>query len=200
MFRKTLLATTALVLGASVAFASTHGTPSTKIHPKHQFGVSGHVVNGVAVNFAIENKGHSVVNNAARVVPGGGLYSNFSKDKNAEFVSWYGFTAVNSGFSSYYSSHDFIKFDEQGANAVGFSGGGKLSTATVAGFAYGSTDEFDLAILSNVGGLPGNAVYTTGTTTFSDNALCCSSARTVTFSGKKKLPSGSYFASLQCAN
>ena len=124
----------------SVAFAAHHtNTPSSRIHAK-VFGTPGHAVHGLAVNVGIRNKhGLPPVRNN-KVVPGGGLYSNLSKDANAQFVSWYGYTAVNSGFSSFYSSHSFIRFNEVGYNAVPFTtAGGKLKSMTIAGFAFYST-------------------------------------------------------------
>lgn len=202
MFRKTLLATTALVLGATVAFAAhTHqlGAGQTK----RQFGTPGHVVHGIAVNFSIGNKNHAVVrNNTSHWTPGG-AYSNFSKDKNAEFVSWYGFRAEDSGFSSNYGSGEFFRDSEVANNAVGFnSGASKAAGMTIAGFGYASTDKFEGVILSSVGGLPGNAIAHTVSTSLADTGLCCSTATTLKFvGGKAKLTSGTqYFASLQCAN
>jgi hypothetical protein len=205
MFRKTLLATTALVLGATVAFATTHGTPSTKIHPKHIFGTPGHTVHGVAVNFSIGNnhKGAVVRNNKSHQVPGA-TYDNFSKDANAEFISWYGFTAENSG-ASYYGSKDYhYKFSDVGYNAVGFTGAGKkVAGMTVAGFGYGSTDEFQGAILSaTTSGLPNGDVAVTKSFTMMDTALCCSGAVQANFKGGKvNLKSGTeYFAAVRCAS
>jgi hypothetical protein len=204
MFRKTLLTTTALVLGASVAFATHVKAPIHNVPYKPvNFGTAGHVVRGHAVNFSIGNTKHlpPVHNNVSHVTPGA-IYGNFSKDKNAEFVSWYGFRVENSGFSSYFSSHDFFRDDFTASNAVPFSGGGTLKKMTFAGFSYEpSTAEYRGAILSRTAsGLPGGTIATTASTTMSDSGLCCQSARKVAFPGTPTLPSGNYFAAVQCAN
>jgi len=202
MFKKTLLATSALVLGASVAFAAAHTQKLGAGQTHRQFGTPGHVVHGIAVNFSIGNKNHAVVHgNKSHWTPGA-TYSNFSKDANAEFVSWYGFRAEDSGFSSYYSSHDFIRDFEIANNAVGFTGGGKkVKTMTIAGFGYASTDKFEGVILSSVGGLPGASVAHTSSTSLADTALCCTTATTLKLTHATTLASGTgYFASVQCAN
>ena len=205
MFRKTLLATTALVLGASVAFAMHVKSPIHQVPYKPvNFGTAGHVVRGHAVNFSIGNTKHRPpVHNIASHWTPGGVYSNFSKDKNAEFVSWYGFRAENSAFSSFFSSHDFFRDDFTANNAVKFSGAGGLKKATFAGFSFeASTAEYKAEILSaTASGLPGASLAATSSTTMSDSALCCQSARTVKFtSGAKTLNNGTYFATVVCAN
>jgi hypothetical protein len=203
MFRKTLLATTALVLGASVAFAA-HINSVSKINPKFvNLIAGGHVVKGMHVNMSIGANNHRGVNhgNKSHWTPGA-TYSNFSKDANAEFISWFGFTAANSSFSSFFSSNDHFKFTETADNAVGFTGAGKkVKGMTFAGFAFSPSAEFKGVILSSVGGLPGNAVAHTASTTMSDTSICCSGARTEPLTKATVLASGTpYFASVQCAN
>jgi len=177
MVRKTLLATTALVLGTSVAFAMhvnapIHKAPST-MGPK--FGIPGHVVHGIPVNLGIGNtKNLPPVRNNKLPSMTTALYSNFSKSANALFISWYGFTFANSSFSSYYSANDFFKYRFVGNNAVGFStSGGSAKSMSFGGFTYYSTAEIQGEILSSSGGLPGAVVAKTKFTTESDNALCC---------------------------
>jgi hypothetical protein len=200
MFRKTLLATTAVVLGASVAFAATHGTPARHQPTLHFPGVIGHSINGHPVALLRGNTTHQgiVHNNPTHLVPGG-VYNNYSKDSNAEFVSWYGFVAEDSAYSYYFSSHSYVKESVAGGNAVQMPGGGKAKGMQFAGFAYSANDEFVGEILSNNGGLPGAVLATTATTTFSDNSLCCTSTRSVSFPKKTSIPAGS-FAAVACAN
>jgi hypothetical protein len=129
----------------------------------------------------------------------GGVYNNYSKDSNAEFVSWYGFTAENSTYSYSLGSGYFIKGNDTGGNAVQMPGGGSAKGMQFAGFAYSGSDEFVGEILSNDGGLPGKVLDTTSSTTFSDNALCCTSTRSVKFKKKESIPAGSW-AAVACAN
>lgn len=204
MVRKTLLATTALVLGASVAFAMHVNAPINQRPnlPGEHFGTAGHVVHGVAVEFSIGNTKNLPAIRNNKLVPGGKIFSNFSKDKNAEFVSWYGFRVENSAFSYYYSSHDFVKGDDVANNAIPFTTkGGTLKSMSFGGFAYESTAEWQGQILSaTASGLPGNALATTSSTTESDQSLCCTSVRTVKFTTGGTLPAGNYFATVVCAN
>ena len=193
-----MLATSALVLSASVAFAVTHGTA-----PRHQPTLkapfaAGHSVHGVAVGVVLGNTKHQgVVHNTGHAIPGG-VYNNYSKDANAEYVSWYGFVAENSAFSYSLGSGYFERGSITGGNAVQMPNGGSAKGMQFAGFG-GSTSEFVGEILSNAGGLPGNPIATTSSTTFSDTALCCTSTRSVKFSKKKTIPAGS-FAAVACAN
>lgn len=202
MLRKTLLATTALVLGTSVAFAMHVNAPVHKAARDLKFGTAGHVVNGHAVNFSIGNtKNLPPIRNNKEPVMGAALYNNFSKSANARFISWYGFRMENSGFSSYYSSHDFFKDNFVANNAVGFTTtGGALKNMSFGGFTYSANDEIQGQILSDSGGLPGNMVAQTASTTESDTPLCCTSLRTVKFKPAGTLAAGSYFATVVCVN
>ena len=205
MVRKTLLATTALVLGTSVAFAMHVNTPIHKIPATKavNFGMAGHVVHGQAVNFSIGNtRSLPPVHNNKLPSMGATVFNNFSKDANAMFISWYGFRVENSDISSVFSSHDFFKLKIVANNAIPFTtSGGALKTMSFGGFAYQpSAALFEGQILSSVGGLPGSAVASTKKTTESDSPLCCQSLRTVKFKGGATLPAGSYFATVVCAN
>jgi len=197
MVRKTLLATTALVLGASLAFAAQHNDKAFSKLPARFQPANQHA--SLVIN---KSANHGVVHNNKSHWTPGSVFSNFSKDANAEFVSWYGYTALNSSYSYYSTSTYHYKVTDKSNNATPFTGSGKLKTMTFAGFAYSANDEFQGQILSATSsGLPGAALATTSATTFSDTADCCTSARTVKFtSGAKSLPSGNYFASVECAN
>ena len=203
MVRKTLLATTALVLGTTVAFAMHVNAPIHKAPPLRapNYGNPGHVVHGVPVNLAIGNtKNLPPVRNNKLPSMTSALFSNFSKYANALFLSWYGFTFENSAFSSYYSSHDWFRFKAVANNAIPFStSGGSAKSMSFGGFTYYSTAEIQGEILSSSGGLPGNVVAKTKLTTESDNGLCCQSLRKVGFKGGAiTLPAGNYFASVVC--
>jgi hypothetical protein len=204
MLRKTLLVTTALVLGASVSYAGIKGNdPGAKIHPKFlSLGQPGHMVHGNPVNVANGNTKNLPPVHNSKVLPSGGLWSNLSKSPNALWISWYGFTAENSAYS-YYASKDYhYNYDDVASNAVPFStSGGKAKSAEFGGFMYASTAEVEAQILSSTGsGLPGNPVATTASTTMSDSSLCCSDGRTVKFPKGTSIAAGNYFATVNCVN
>lgn len=198
MFRKSLMATTALILAASVAFAAhERGVSSPGIHPRY---LPEHVIATLLLGRA-KNRG-VVHNNTSHWVPGA-IFNNFSKDKNAEFISWYGFTAFKSTYSYYQSSHYWDIITTAAWNATPFIGNGKApKSAVIPGFGYASTYRFEVAILSATpSGLPGASVAHTSSTTWSDTSLCCGSARTVKFSNAPKLKKGKqYFVAVECAN
>jgi hypothetical protein len=198
MVRKTLLATTALVLGATVAFAAHHQSGKMSSKGLSRMGVDH--VGAAMLNTKGTNKG--VHNNGSHVVPGKTIFSNFSKDTNAEYISWYGFTAVSSTSGEYISHSYHYKFSEIGNNAEAFTGTGKApKSAEIPGFGYASTDMFEAEIYTSSGGLPGASVATTSATTWSDNSDCCTSVRTVNFSGAPKLGKGkTYFVGVKCAS
>jgi hypothetical protein len=198
MFRNSLMATTALVAGATVTLAAhEHGIPGPGIHPRF---VPGHVSATLLIGRAANNGVFH--NNTSHWTPAA-IFNNFSRDKNAEFVSWYGFTAFKSEYSYYQSSHSWYKITDAVWNATPFTGTGKApKTMTFAGLGYASTDEYKGVILSaTTSGLPGKAVASTSSTTFGDTSLCCTGARAVKFHGAPVLTNGKkYFASVQCAN
>jgi hypothetical protein len=196
MLRKTLLATTALVLGASLAFAAhQNGTPSSKTLTR--IGVD----HASATMLNTKGTHQGVVHNTPHFAPGA-IFTNFSKDANAEFVSWYGYTALNSSYHFYvsHSSHETVK--ESGFNAEPFTGTGKApKSAVVPGFGYASTYRFDVEILNSAAGLPGASVATTSTFAWPDTSDCCTAATTANFTGAPKLTKGAtYFAAVACAN
>jgi hypothetical protein len=196
MLRKTLLATTALVLGGSLAFAAhQNGTPSSRTLSR--IGVDH--ANATMLNTKGTHQG--VVHNTSHYVPGA-IFSNFSKDANAEFVSWYGFTAVNSSYNFYASHSSHEKFTEVGFNAEPFTGTGKApASATVPGFAYASTYQFEVQILASAGGLPGASVAHTQAFSWGDTSDCCTGAVTAKFKNAPKLTKGTtYFAAVACAS
>jgi hypothetical protein len=87
----------------------------------------------------------------------GVTFSNLSKDKNAEFISWYAFTIIDSSYSFYVSASSHEKFSETGFNAAPFLGKGRKAKKIGAPiFSYASDYEFNLGIYSAIDGLPGN--------------------------------------------
>jgi hypothetical protein len=207
MLRKTLITTSALVLGVSLTFAGPKtGQTANRISLREgKPGIPSPLDHSIPAAVMITKAGAGPVhNNVSHWVPGA-TFNNFGKDKNAEFVSWYGFAAVSAEYSSYVSSHYHYKFSEVGFNATPFTGNGKApKTMTFAGFAYSnaSTAEFEGAILSaTTSGLPGKAIATTSATTLSETSLCCHSVRTVKFHRAPVLTSGKeYFAAVECVN
>jgi hypothetical protein len=197
MLRKSLLATTALVMGAALALAAhERGVRSPRIHPRYRpENVSATLPIGKVTNRGV------VLNNTPHWTPGA-MFSNFSRDRNAEFISWYGFRALDFAYSSFVSQYTWFKISSVGYNAFPFHGGGRLTAMTFAGFASSPDMEFKGAILSaTASGLPGHALASTSSATFSNTSLCCTAARTVKFvHGAKSLPDGNYFAAVECAS
>jgi hypothetical protein len=182
MFRKPLLATTALVVCLATAHADREiGRPSDRIVPRFmKQSVPGMLVHGFPVTVMPGRRGAAPVRNNVPLNERGVTFSNLSKDKNAEFVSWYGFTAVYSTTGEYVSHSYHYKFSEIGFNAAPFMGAGKKVTKIGAPFfTYSSDYEVNLGIYSaTASGLPGNEIAG-GSTTGSDTVLCCTGFRWV---------------------
>jgi len=180
------------------------GIPSPRIHAKFlKFDASGHVVHGVSAAILHLNtkKTARVVHNNKSLPATGVIFSNFSKDANAQFISWYAFRTLNYS-SSYTNSYSHYRVSAVGYNALPFHGGGTLKKMTFAGFASNPNMEFKGAILSTTpSGLPGTELASTASTTFSDTSFCCTGVRTVKFTaGEKTLPDGDYFVVVECAS
>jgi hypothetical protein len=161
-YGKALLATTALVLCVSVAYAGREtGRPSDRIVPRFmKQGAPGVDVHGVPVTVLTGRKFTNPAHADDPLYEPGVTFSNLSKDKNAEYISWYGFTAIDSEYSYYQSSHYHYKVSEVGFNAAPFTGAGRR-VKKIGAPIYGSESvlEFDLGIYSaTVSGLPGNEI------------------------------------------
>ena len=105
---KALLATTALVAASSLAFAANHGhmpkgqTPAI-IKTLKEKAMPGVILNskGVALGIRAQVKaGSNAHGMPAKHLPASGGYSNFSKSKNALFLSWFGWFASNRAAAS----------------------------------------------------------------------------------------------------
>jgi hypothetical protein len=178
MLRKTLLVTTALVLGASVAYSKGVMPKNSKLQAK-LISHAAHVVNGAPVIVRPDHRGIQPTHN---VVPHleSSKFSNYSKNANGQYVSWYGFTAANESscysYSIYHSCFNFV-----GDNALSFTSGVTAPTkkVTVPMFSYFPSAQYEVNIYSDAGGLPGSVLATSHTFSDSDTSLCCTSSRTV---------------------
>jgi hypothetical protein len=204
MFRETLLAATALVLGVYGALATEQGIANERVHRGFlPFRAGDRRAHGVPDMLAIgRTKNSGDARNTESHWTPDAIFNNFSKDKNAEFMSWYGFAAEKSRASSYISASSWFRYTQSGFNTLAIVGTGRApKLAKVPGISFSSDYKFEVAILSSVGGLPGQVLATTSSTTFGDTALCCTAVRTVRFSGAPKLEKGTqYFVTVACAN
>ena len=183
MLKKALLASTALVLCVSIALAGQktsqrgHSISFPDRQPGNPVGrdhrVSATVMTGKAGPGPVRN-------NVSHYVPHA-TFNNFSKDRNAEFISWYGFSAISEhsriGFSgvSYYIS-------EVASNAVPIIGTGKKVMKIVVPIfsETGPKTEYNVGIYSATpSGLPGSLELAGGSATTSDTEYCCTAVRSV---------------------
>jgi hypothetical protein len=98
MYRKSLLAATALVLCVSITVAGPKtgqaGDPNSPRDRKPSLPVR--LDHRIPAVLAIGRTGAAPHgSNVSHWVPDA-VFNNFSKDGNAEFISWYGFTAIHS--------------------------------------------------------------------------------------------------------
>jgi len=204
MFRNTLLATTALVLGASVANAGTvhHGImANSKNHPKFlNLGVPGHM--GAHGLFPIAlGTGHTdtkpVHNNVLHAPKA--KNTNFSSSPNGQWISWYGYNAIGISECEEISSNYHYCDTETGNNAIPVTLAKEVKKATITIPLFsetGSSTVYDAGVYSSVSGLPGGPVAVGTITGASDNEYCCTNARTTGNLGNIK--AGSYFVELSC--
>ena len=178
MYKTALLATTALVVGASVAMAGVHKAPPGGVHMiPHK-----DILNTVTKNKGFGNqgivlktqKGAHVVNHQPVVLPG--TFSNLSNDANAQFVSWYGFYASSSCFSYYGSAnyHYFECFYEN--SAVPFTGAGK-AIKKISDPVYAGSGGFRTGVYSDASGSPGGLIHG-GSGTGVSTSYCCTALQT----------------------
>ena len=184
MLRKMWCATTALVLCVSAGMAAQEtshpGDGNLIVHRK-----PGPPARPGCLVSAVVAVGHAdaapIRNNVAHRTPLA-TFNNFSKDKNAEFLSWYGFAVISSAYCYYYESASHYCFSEVAANAIPITGtGAKVKRITVPLFSStGAKTNYNVGIYSATpSGLPGNLELAGGSTTASDTELCCTAARTV---------------------
>jgi hypothetical protein len=177
MLRKTLLVTTALVVCAALAYAGqTDVVPkATKATAK----VFRLIQVGIPVTATTSKRGTHPAHNVAPHLEST-IFSNYSKDANAQFISWYGYTAANElSCPGSCSNHSYVHFT--GDNAFAFTSTATVTTkkVKVALFSYYPRAQYEVNIYSSVGGLPGNVIATSKTFSASDTSLCCTASRTV---------------------
>jgi hypothetical protein len=182
MLRKTLLITTALVFGASVAYAGHKNinlTNSKAVQKLLAIGHTGNMAKGVPAMVITSKRGTHPVHNVAPHFDSA-IFSNFSKNANAQFISWYGYRAENAS-SCYTSSIYHSCFSLQADNALAFKSGVTATTkkTSVAMFSFSPSATYAVNVYSDAGGLPGAVLATSHTLTDSDTSLCCTAARTV---------------------
>jgi hypothetical protein len=120
-------------------------------------------------------------NNVSHWVPDA-TFNNFSKDKNAEFLSWYGFvTAHYSNHHEHCSSSNPCS-SLTVSNAIPIIGtGAAVTKIEVPLFSLtGSQTDFNVGIYSATpSGLPGSLELAGASTTASDTEYCCTAVRSV---------------------
>jgi hypothetical protein len=203
MLGKTLLATTALVLCAVTAHA---GEKAKQLRDRitarlMKLGEPVHVVHGIPVTVMIPGTHGRPNYNYVPLSERGDVFDNFSRDKNAEFVSWYGFVAVRETSCYSYSQNRHICITEIGTNAIPITGTGKpvkrigvpLTSLT------GPSTEFNVGIYSaTASGSPGYTELAGASTTAGDTDDCCTAVRWVDIN--LKLDAGKeYFVEVTCA-
>ena len=171
MFRRTLLTSTALVLCASFAHAEQNGVISKNRTTLLRLLSHAAIAHPNA-------RGSQPVHNVAPHLEGA-IFSNYSEDANAQYISWYGYRteASSAGSTCSYSGH----FHTTADNAFAFTPTTSVTTkkVTVALFSFYPSAEYQVDIYSSVDGLPGNVIARSKKFTDSDTYVCCTASRTV---------------------
>jgi hypothetical protein len=203
MLRKTLLVTTALVMSASVAYANHKSVVASRTESHLakflSVGKVGHMVHGQPVTALTSNRGDRPIHNNTPHLEAA-KFSNWGKAANAQYVSWYGYTAVAAS-SCFSGSSYFECFKEQANNALAFTSGVTASTKTaeIALFSFYPSAQYQVDLYSSSGGLPGAVLGHSKSTSDSDTSLCCTAARTVKMT--TPLTAGTpYFLGVVCAS
>lgn len=124
MFTKALLATSALIVASSMAFA--HAQAPTKQQAiqntlklqRQALAAKGIITNKQGAQIAVRAMGKSNgVGSAAKFIPNAtsGNYSNFGKSKNALFISWFGWFAGGTSGASNFSGSFCYSYSANGA-------------------------------------------------------------------------------------
>jgi hypothetical protein len=200
MFRKSLLVTTALVLGTSVASAATHKAPA--FHPAFlNHGVPGHFVGHSFGPVALgtgKTDTKATLHNVLHTPKSGA--TNFSKSPNGQWISWYGYTAENISScytSSYYGYHYCIQDNANNAAPVTLAKKVKAgATISIPLFQEEGASVTPVIYSATASGLPGKVLSSGTITGASDNEYCCTNARSATLS--KGVAAGNVFVGLEC--
>jgi hypothetical protein len=127
MLRNTLAATTALVLCVATAHAGrATDPPSDRILPRFtKTGAPGVAAHDLPATVLTGRRIGDAARGSTPLYGPEVTFSNLSKDKNAEYISWYAYTMFNSEYSYYQSSHFHYKEVRFAFNAAPFTGAGK---------------------------------------------------------------------------
>jgi hypothetical protein len=184
MLRKTLLVTTALVAGASVAYAGHHNFNLNNSRAAQKILAIGHVgsmAKGLPAMVVTTKRGSQPVHNTLPPHMTLPVFSNFDgDDANAQYVSWYGYRAeASSGCWSYSVYHSCFQVNAD--NALAFTSPVTKTTkkTSVAMFSFYPSAQYAVNVYSDAGGLPGAVLATSKTFSDSDTSLCCTAIRTV---------------------
>lgn len=181
MMKTTLLATTAVLFGGSIGYADADHRPS---HPRPPLPAGAVVViskHGAPITIAFPSAiGKQAVPNKEDAGPPSlkpiTTFSNLNRDRNAQFLSWYGYVVSGHAYSSSSgSTHDFVSSGTR--EAIPVTGKGKIvSTIRVP-----TVGGFKVSIYTNSRqNTPGHSIVSaeaTGTGTVGD---CCTQLVTVT--------------------
>ena len=196
MFRTTVLATTALVLCVSFARAGHQtGRPSDRLAQYFERDRS-----PVMILNAFPVPSSSYENGKLAPKYPNAIFDNIDwKDKNQEWLSWYGFRTEASEFCSYLSSQYHVCLSVTVNDALAFDGTGKKARKIGVPLyeLTGSGTEFNVGIYSATpSGLPGNELAG-GSTTASSTTICCTQLRWVDVNVKLKA-GREYFLEVEC--
>ncbi|MGD0191869.1 MAG: hypothetical protein ABSD74_14105 [Rhizomicrobium sp.] len=105
MFRYVLFSTTALVVAGAVSLAAADDKAANKRHALPPGVIAASSINGVPTTLIFESKRQNGPLNSRKIAPvedpgKATAFSNLSKDRNAEFLSWYGFSVSAYSYSS----------------------------------------------------------------------------------------------------
>lgn len=184
MLKKTLLATSALVFSSSVSFAASDRTPPSR--PDLPDGtVVVRSIDGIPITVVLPSGNDKrPTQSFPDVLPvrhKGATFSNLSKDRNAQFLSWYGFQ-VSSYFYSSCSSQNCDFSSSYTREAIPIVGAGKAVTTIRVPNAGG---KFTVSLYTNsVSNTPGTPIAS-ATATGLSSGYCCTQLVTVSIASPK---------------
>ncbi|HEY1614001.1 MAG TPA: hypothetical protein VGF97_09960 [Rhizomicrobium sp.] len=189
MIRFFLLSTTALIIAGSISAAAGHRTAKGRPElPKGVIAVTSR--EGIPTTVILTSLGQNDRQSAAKgLVPlldAGTTFSNLSKDRNAEFLSWYGFL-VSAYSNSSCSSENCSYSSGYERMAIPIKGKGKaVTTIKIPVARAGSSSGFTVGLYSNAtsspgaDGAPGKQLAGTSASATRASGYCCAQLATVT--------------------
>jgi len=174
MFRTMILATTSLVLASTTGFAATHQLKHALPAHKIQQGAFETKINAHLTLVSLPRSTQKGIA-APQHLPPPTTFSNFSKEANATFLSWYGwFASAASGCYSY-SGYSYC-YNEGESLAVPVTGTGakakSISIGLTADYASYYGYSADLGVWSDASGIPGSEIAG-GQVTAQTTSACC---------------------------